>query len=51
MLVNMKELLSVANEHNFAVPALIFLLPMLKGVIETCEKKILRLLLLFIRMN
>lgn len=40
MLVNMKELLSVANEHNFAVPAFnISSLPMLKGVIETCEKE------------
>lgn len=40
MLINMKELLSVANEYNFAVPAFnISSLPMLRGVMDTCEKE------------
>lgn len=40
MLINMKELLSVAQKYNFAVPAFnISSLPMLNGVIETCEKE------------
>lgn len=40
MLINMENLLSVANEHKFAVPAFnISSLPMLKGVIDTCEKE------------
>lgn len=39
MLVNMKELLEVANKHNFAVPAFnIGTGQMLNGVMETCEK-------------
>ena len=40
MLMNMTELLSVANEHNFAVPAFnIGTGQMLKAVIECCEEK------------
>lgn len=40
MLINMKDMLNVANIHNFAVPAFnISSLPMLKGVINTCEKE------------
>lgn len=40
MLMNMKELLAVANEHNFAVPAFnIGTGQMLKAVIESCEEK------------
>ncbi len=40
MLLNMKDLLTVANEHNFAVPAFnIGTGQILKAVIESCEKK------------
>lgn len=40
MLLNMKELLSVANQHSFAVPAFnIGTGQILKAVIECCEKK------------
>lgn len=40
MLMNMKELLSVANEHNFAVPAFnIGSGQILNAVIDCCEKK------------
>lgn len=40
MLMNMKELLAVANEHHFAVPAFNMSSNMiLKGVIEACEEK------------
>ncbi len=40
MLLNMKDLLSVANEKNFAVPAFnIGTGQILKGVIETCEEE------------
>jgi ketose-bisphosphate aldolase, class II len=40
MLINMKELLEVASRENFAVPAFnISSLPMLNGVMETCEKE------------
>lgn len=39
MLVNMKELLEVANKHNFAVPAFnIGTGQILNGVMDTCEK-------------
>lgn len=39
MLLNMKELLAVANEHNFAVPAFnIGTGQILNGVMDTCEK-------------
>ncbi len=39
MLMNMKDLLAVANEHNFAVPAFnIGTNEMLNGVIEACEE-------------
>lgn len=39
MLMNMKELLSVANEHNFAVPAFnIGSGQILNAVIDCCEK-------------
>ena len=39
MLLNMKELLAVANEHNFAVPAFnIGTGQILNGVIDTCEE-------------
>lgn len=39
MILNMKQLLSVANEEKFAVPAFnISSLPMLNGVIATCEE-------------
>lgn len=39
MLMNMKDLLAVANEHNFAVPAFNVSSNMiLKGVMQTCEK-------------
>ncbi len=40
MLMNMKDLLEVANEHNFAVPAFnIGTGQILKAVIECCEEK------------
>ncbi len=40
MLMNMKELLSVANKHSFAVPAFnISDDAMLKGIMETCERE------------
>jgi len=40
MLMNMKELLSVANEHNFAVPAFnIGSGQILNAVIDCCEEK------------
>ena len=40
MLLNMKDLLAVANEHNFAVPAFnIGTNVILKAVIECCEEK------------
>ena len=40
MLMNMNELLSVANEHNFAVPAFnIGSGQILNAVIDCCEKK------------
>lgn len=40
MLMNMYDLLKVANEHNFAVPAFnISSDAMLQGVIESCEKE------------
>lgn len=40
MLMNMKDLLAVANEHNFAVPAFnIGTGQILKAVIECCEEK------------
>ena len=40
MLMNMKELLSVANEHNFAVPAFnIGTGQILNAVVECCEEK------------
>ncbi|MEG1985009.1 MAG: ketose-bisphosphate aldolase [Oscillospiraceae bacterium] len=40
MLMNMKELLAVANKHNFAVPAFnIGTGQILKAVIECCEEK------------
>lgn len=52
MLMNMKELLSVANEHNFAVPAFnIGSGQILNAVIDCCEKNRLRLFLQFIQMN
>lgn len=39
MLMNMKDLLKVANDNNFAVPAFnIGSEQILKGVVETCEK-------------
>ncbi len=39
MLMNMKDLLAVANEHNFAVPAFNVSSNMiLKGVMHTCEE-------------
>ncbi|MDO5111534.1 MAG: ketose-bisphosphate aldolase [Clostridia bacterium] len=39
MLMNMKELLAVAKEHNFAIPAFnIGTGEILKGVMESCEK-------------
>ena len=39
MLINMKEMLKVANENNFAVPAFnISSLPMLNGVFNKCEE-------------
>ena len=39
MLINMKEMLKVANENNFAVPAFnISSLPMLNGVFKKCEE-------------
>ena len=40
MLMNIKQILSVANEHNFAVPAFnVGTCQMLKSIIECCEKK------------
>lgn len=40
MLMNMKDLLAVANEHNFAVPAFnISDYNMFNGIIEACEEK------------
>lgn len=40
MLINMKEILAVANEYNFAVPAFnISSLPMLKGVMQISEEE------------
>lgn len=40
MLVNMKEILSVANEKNFAVPAFnIGTCQIMKAVVECCEEK------------
>lgn len=40
MLMNMSDVLKVANEHNFAVPAFnVSDDAMLKGVLETCEKE------------
>ena len=40
MLMNMKDLLAVANQHNFAVPAFnIGTGQILKKVLETCEEK------------
>lgn len=40
MLMNMKELLSVANENNFAVPAFnISDYSMFNGIMEACEEK------------
>ena len=40
MLMNMKELLAVANQHNFAVPAFnIGTGQILNAVVECCEKK------------
>ncbi len=40
MLMNMKQLLAVANEHNFAVPAFnISDYNMFNGIIEACEEK------------
>ena len=40
MLMNMKELLAVANEYNFAVPAFnISDYNMFNGIIEACEEK------------
>ena len=39
MILNMKQLLKVANKEKFAVPAFnISSLPMLNGVIATCEE-------------
>ena len=39
MLLNMKELLAVANEHNFAVPAFnIGTGQILNGVMDKCEE-------------
>lgn len=39
MLLNMNQLLKVANEKKFAVPAFnISSLPMLNGVVKTCEE-------------
>lgn len=39
MLINMKKMLSVANEHNFAVPAFnISDYSMLNGIFEVCEE-------------
>ena len=39
MLMNMADLLAVANEHNFAVPAFNVSSSMiLKGVMHTCEE-------------
>lgn len=39
MLLNMKDLLTVANKERFAVPAFnVSSLPMLNGIIDTCEK-------------
>ena len=39
MLMNMKEILAPANEHNFAVPAFNVSSNMiLKGVMHTCEE-------------
>jgi fructose-bisphosphate aldolase class II len=40
MLMNMKDLLAVANKHNFAVPAFnISSYAMFNGVMATCEEK------------
>ena len=40
MLMNMKELLAVANEHNFAVPAFnISDYNMFNGIMEVSEEK------------
>ena len=40
MLMNMKELLATANEHNFAVPAFnISDYSMFNGIMEACEEK------------
>ncbi len=40
MLMNMKDLLAVANEHNFAIPAFnISDYNMFNGIIEACEEK------------
>ncbi|HWR24099.1 MAG TPA: ketose-bisphosphate aldolase [Feifaniaceae bacterium] len=40
MLLNMKDLLAVANKHNFAVPAFnISSYAMLNGIMEACEEK------------
>ena len=40
MLMNMKDLLAVANEHNFAVPAFnISDYNMFNGIIEAAEEK------------
>ncbi len=40
MLMNMKDLLAVANEHNFAVPAFnISDYNMFNGIMEACEEK------------
>ena len=39
MLMNMADLLAVANEHNFAVPAFnVSSNMLLKGVMHTCEE-------------
>ena len=40
MLMNIKQMLSVANERNFAVPAFnVGTCQMLKSILECCEKK------------
>ena len=40
MLLNMKDLLAVANEHRFAVPAFnISSYAMFNGIMEVCEEK------------
>ena len=52
MLMNMRELLAVANKHNFAVPAFnISDYNMFNGIMEAFERKCFRLSSRFIRMS